>query len=142
MNELQQLRRAALDMQARREHSQAELRHKLSAKTSSQELINEILADFQQRNWQSDQRFTENFVNFRVAKGFGPMKIQAELRMKGIDDNLANRMIYSGEHDWSQLAQNALAKKFKTGTIDAIKQKRFLLTRGFTYEVINELVQS
>ena len=117
MNELQLLRRVALDMQTRREHSQAELRHKLSAKTSSQELINEILADFQQRNWQSDQRFTENFVNFRVAKGFGPMKIQAELRMKGIDDNLANRMIYSGEHDWSQLAQNAVTKKFSLSDV-------------------------
>lgn len=141
MSDLKSLRRAALDMQARREHSLAELRYKLSAKTSCQELIDEILADFQQRNWQSDQRFTENFVNYRSAKGFGPMKIQSELRIKGIDDDLANGVIYSKEYDWVQLAQNAVIKKFKNTLTDLVKQKRFLLTRGFTYDIINNAIQ-
>lgn len=140
MTDITELRRAALDMQARREHSQAELRYKLAQKTSAIELIDQVLAELQNRNWQSDQRFAENFVNFRVAKGFGPMKIQAELRQKGIDDSLANDIIYGEEYDWYQLAQDALAKKFKAGKADVIKQKRFLLTRGFTYEIINDVL--
>ena len=140
MTDITELRRAALDMQARREHSQAELRYKLAQKTSAIELIDQVLAELQNRNWQSDQRFAENFVNFRVAKGFGPMKIQAELRQKGIDDSLANDIIYGEEYDWYQLAQDALTKKFKAGKADLIKQKRFLLTRGFTYEIINDVL--
>ena len=141
MTDIAELRRAALDMQARREHSQAELRYKLSAKTSAIELIDEVLAELAERNWQSDHRFTENFVRFRVDKGFGPLKIQTELRQKGVEDSLANKIIYGDEYDWCQLATDALAKKFKTGKEDNIKQKRFLLTRGFTYEVINSVVR-
>jgi len=140
-DELAKLRRAALDMLARRDYSQAELRYKLSTKSADELLINQIIEELAERNFQSDERFTENFVSFRSRKGFGPIKIIMELRSKGISEVLAKDIIYSEDYDWYDLASTVLEKKFANKTVDIFKKKQFLLNRGFTHDIIHEVVE-
>jgi regulatory protein len=69
---------------ARREHSQEELRLKLSQRGFSERLINEVIGELRDENLQSDARFAEVFTRSRVAKGYGVYRIRQELRQRGI----------------------------------------------------------
>lgn len=136
--ELTLLRREALQLLSRREYSQRELYQKLSRKTKVAANIEVILSELSTQGWQSDQRFTENFVRFRAGQGFGPLYILMNLRDKGIDEAIASTIVYSDDYDWISLARICLEKKYRGQKVDIIKQKRYLLSRGFTYNIIHE----
>jgi regulatory protein len=82
------VRKQALNMLARREHSGAELRAKLAAKGFPSDIIDDALSDLNRSGWQSDERFVEAFIRVRGERGYGPVRIRAELRERGIDDEL------------------------------------------------------
>ena len=75
-------------MLARREHSGAELRVKLAAKGFPADIINDALSDLYRSGWLSDERFVEAFLRVRSERGYGPVRIRAELKERGIDDEL------------------------------------------------------
>lgn len=137
------LRRAAMDCLARREHSRHELSTKLSDKfpdLDRETLIEPVLEQLAGENLQSDERFVENFVRYKSGRGAGPLKIQAELRHKGIDDALLRRHLHDGVHDWRELARQALEKKYGESVPDSPREQqrryRFLAQRGFDSEQI------
>ena len=72
----------ALDLLSRREHSRKELYLKLISRFESKEDINLILNKLEKNKLLSDSRFTEEYVQARRRKGFGPIKISAELEKK------------------------------------------------------------
>ncbi len=55
----------AVALLSRREHSEQELRRKLAKYTDDVQQIDTVIARLQKENWQSDERFAENFVLFR-----------------------------------------------------------------------------
>ena len=72
-------------MLARREHSRRELTQKLTEKSFEKADIEELLNEFVALNWQSDQRFAESYSRSRLRNGYGPIRIQYELRERGIE---------------------------------------------------------
>lgn len=94
---------------------------------------------------QSDERFAESFVHHRVNKGQGPMKIQQELRQRGIDQNLIEILLESESIDWFSVAEQVRVKKY--GEVvpgdyqKKAKQSRFLYSRGFSSDVISQLLK-
>ena len=94
---------------------------------------------------QSDERFTEAFVHHRLNKGQGPIKIEQELHQRGIEQEVINTHLYSDSIDWLSLAEEVRSKKF--GEVLAgdyqnkAKQSRFLYSRGFNSDVINQLLK-
>jgi regulatory protein len=143
--ENKEIRRKAMDLLARREHSVAELRRKLLNKGYSEQAVDEQLRRLEQENLLSDQRFAEAYVNFRSKKGFGPMRIQQELKQKGIDVALAEQYLDNNDY-WRNIAKEVREKRF--GTIlpkdykDIAKQMRFLQYRGFSNEQLRHLFDS
>jgi len=93
---------------------------------------------------QSDERFTETFVNHRIGSGKGPLKIQQELRQRGIEKSLICQYLESESIDWFSHAEMARVKKFgKSAPIniaERLKQSRFLLNRGFSSQLISQLL--
>ena len=73
----------ALDLLSRREHSRKELYLKLTKRFESKEDINLNLDRLEEKNLLSDSRFAEEYVQARRKKGFGPIKISAELEKRG-----------------------------------------------------------
>ena len=69
---IRDVRRAAMDILARREHCCAELKRKLQAKSFSGDTIDTVLRQLQDEGLLSDSRFAESYVRFRAMKGFGP----------------------------------------------------------------------
>ena len=140
------LRDKALDYLSRREHSRLELKQKLLTKNFSLEEINATLIDLTQRNFQSDQRFAESYVRHRKQAGFGPLKIMAELRERGVDDGLISAAIDLNNEQWREHLILVWQRKFSKSdrTSKDIRKKhqqcRFLLSRGFCPEAIRKMV--
>ena len=137
-----EIRRKAMDLLARREHGQEELRRKLLAKGYAQQAVDELLEKLVQENLLSDQRFTESYVNFRSKKGFGPLRIAQELKEKGISSALLQKYLDDGAY-WLDMANEVREKRFGADLPkdykDKAKQMRFLQYRGFGHEQIRHL---
>ena len=120
----------------RREHSQLELLTKLQIKGFDISAINDSLLILIEQNYQSDERFSEAFILMRYNQGKGPLKIASELKQRGI--NKFNLDVF----DWFKLAKEVRNKKFgdtpPQDFKDQAKQKRFLQSRGFGFDEINE----
>lgn len=137
------VRRVAMDFLARREHSCAELKRKLQAKSFMPELIDSVLEQLQKEDLLSDTRFAESYVRFRALKGFGPLKIKQELKERGVDEGLIELFVDMADERWPEAAEEARLKRFglavpKEASARA-KQIRFLQYRGYSYEQIKSL---
>jgi regulatory protein len=110
------------------------------ARGFSERLIGEALDALEAENLLSDQRFTENFVLQRTARGHGPVKIRHELRERGIRDELAAQHIDGDRLSWCERALAVRHKRFGAGPPEDIRdrsrQARFLAQRGFEQEHI------
>ena len=49
---------------------------------------------------QSDQRYAEAYVYMRTQKGFGPLRIQAELRQRGVAAGIIHAVIDQDDEFW------------------------------------------
>jgi len=135
----------ACDFLARREHSRKELQYKLARGCEDKVLIEELLDKLSSEGLQSDERFTESFVHHRIDMGQGPMKIHQELKQRGIDQILIEKYLESVSIDWLSLAEDIRVKKFGVeipGDYQKkAKQSRFLYSRGFSSELIGQLLK-
>jgi len=130
----------AIKLLAVREHSVHELRDKLAARFSGAELIQRVLHDLQRRSLLSDERFTEQYVGMRRRKGYGPLRIRAELTDRGIDGELIDAWLDSGPLDWAGQMRELAFQRFGEGAAedrkDQAKRARFLAYRGFPESLI------
>ncbi len=132
------LRKSMMGLLARREHSRQELFNKMHIKGFDVSLINSNIDDFINRDWQSDERYAEMLIRSRIIKCHGPVKIENELKIKGVSTEIIQHNILS-KNDWVKLATEALNKRFSSNPSnekERNKQYRFLQQRGFTYEQI------
>ncbi|HIM58006.1 MAG TPA: regulatory protein RecX [Gammaproteobacteria bacterium] len=127
---------AAMRMLVRREHSVFELTQKLTTKEFDRVDIEQTLGLLIEQNYQSDERFTADFIQMRFNQGKGPIKIAVDLRQRGINS------FDLSMHDFYVLAQQIRVRKFGKQIPDdykqQAKQKRFLQSRGFDFEQINQ----
>lgn len=136
-------RERAIGLLARREHSRFELRQKLLARGYDDPELDALLTDLAAERLQSDERFVEAYVYSRISKGFGPLRIQAELRERGIDDELVHRFLDMNARDWFEQARQQWQKRFGKVAKDfkeRAKQARFLQGRGFPPQVIRQVL--
>ena len=139
------VRKQALTMLARREHSGAELRVKLAAKGFPADIINDALSDLYRSGWLSDERFVEAFLRVRSERGYGPVRIRAELKERGIDDELIAMHLDPRDSSWLRRLQGVRVKRFGAERpaefADKARQMRFLQARGFTAEQIRVVME-
>ena len=139
------IRLKILDLLSRREHSQKEIIDKLQDRVGSKQKLFEELNTLSEENLQSDERFAESYTRSRSVKGFGPEKISFELKSKGINENLVDKMVYSDEINWMEIIRLEYEKKFiihdNFSDEDINRAKKFLLQRGFNFEQINKLFE-
>lgn len=135
----------AIELLARREHSRRELTDKLAARGFEGATIAGAIDRLAAEGLQSEQRFAESFVNARLARGYGELRIRAELNQRGIGGDLLSEALAEAEVDWFEQAEQALAKKWRAGVPDAQaipKALRYLAGRGFTGEQAREAIRA
>jgi regulatory protein len=140
------VRFAALSILAQREHSQHELRQKLSHRFGNSPFIDTVIQHLSAEALQSDQRFTEAFVAYRMRRGQGPLRIANELKLRGITSELIDEHLAVVDFEtWLALAEDVVGRKYTdlaTERNARAKQMRFLQYRGFSSEIIQRLWRS
>ena len=122
-------------MLARREHAARELALKLERRGFASEAVEHELDCLAREGLQSDERFTDLFVEQRVGRGDGPLKLRAALTERGIDADRIERALMPYEDEWTPLAREALARRFGVSAAgtrsEQARRVRFLQGRGF-----------
>lgn len=140
------LKNYALGLLARREHAINELQKKLEKKGGQPREIQQILAELIDANYLNEQRYVEMMLRSRFSKGHGPMRFKQEVRQHKVADDLVQQALEAFEGDWFELAFEVREKRFGAWLggdyKDRAKQMRFLASRGFSPDQIEEAFSS
>ena len=123
-----------IDLLARREYSQRELRQRLAARGHDSAAAEAALDALSAQNYQSDARYAEMLARGRAAQGYGPRRIRMELAAQGIARQRAQAAMDSLNQDWAQSASDLLRRRYGVSlhTPDGrARAAQFLLRRGF-----------
>lgn len=135
-----------VNLLARREYSEFELRNKMQEKMFSEQEIENVLRYCQQKHWQSDRRFAENYINARAQRGYGVNRIKQELRqLKGVPEDVIETALEESTVDWSMITLRVLKKKFpyygeKQTPKSRQKIWQYMLSHGFYREDFADLI--
>jgi len=145
-DDLVDVRAAGLRLLARREHSARELTQKLLARAYEPAQVEAVVAQLRAEGLLSEQRFAEEFIRARRNRGYGPMRIRAELSERGVDPAVADPYLHASEEDWQAQALAQYKKRFggrrPASLAERGKHYRFLSSRGFTAEQIRRVLDS
>ena len=129
---------------AMREHSSFQIKNKLLSKGFNTEIIESVLLEIQQTGFQSDARYTEEYIRHRQNSGYSSRKIVYELKSNGISSMLIN----SNQDNFIK-DDDILFEFAKTKILDKNLDDKKILTkyinhfrsRGFESEVILKVIK-
>lgn len=147
------IRRAAMDLLARREHSRLELLNKLSTRLQKRfkviseatfyDAIQAQIDRLTEEGLQSDYRLAGSVIRSRASRGRGPIKISGELRQKGVNDSVVAAAFLEENIDWFEKVRAVSDRKFGTelpaNSAERAKRGRFLQQRGFSWDQIQSI---
>src|SRR5690606_11887285 len=137
------VRRAAMDLLARREHGRVELTRKLQRRGAPLELIDSALERLAEQGLLNELRYLESFVASRARSGYGPMRIREQLAQRGLARDAVEQAMSQAEVDWAEQLQQVWQRKFGCLPEDAkarAQQGRFLAYRGYSTSQISRLL--
>jgi regulatory protein len=124
----------AVGLLSRREHSRLELRRKLVQRGEDAEAVDLALDRLEESGLQDETRFADSLIRQRVAAGYGPRYIAAELATHRFPDALVAARLEEAGVDWIAVAVELLARRFPGGLGDPVARRRaaaLLQRRGF-----------
>ncbi len=133
-----QARAIAYRYLGRREYGCRELALKLERRGVTSETAASVVDELEAEGLVSDTRFAEVFVRSKVARLFGPLKIRAQLRQRGIADSCIEAALCEYDDRWRELALTWIGKKAPE-TLDRNAKARLYRggkSRGFTHDQI------
>jgi regulatory protein len=137
------LRTRALKALARREYSRQELRVKLQPFAEGADELELLLDALEKRGWLSEARFVEQVTSVRRRR-FGAARILHELREKGVSEAAlaaAQSRLKSSEVETARAVWNKKFGRLPATLEERAKQSRFLASRGFSAEVVREVLR-
>jgi regulatory protein len=125
-----------------------ELRVKLLRRGDCPETVVEaVLAGLDEEGLLDERRYVEAFIRSRCNRGQGPLRIEAELRQRGVSPELISSGLEAAVDDGLDWLENCCAarrKRFGSGLpsdwSEKARQVRFLRMRGFTEEQIRAAI--
>ncbi|WP_249199141.1 recombination regulator RecX [Photobacterium sp. GJ3] len=131
---------AAVGYLSRRDHAERELQQKLKMRGYSEQDVQEAIDFCQDYQWLDDARYAAMAVRNGVTKGWGKLRIQQEMKMKGVHELCIKQALADAEVDWFEQAKSVAQRKFGNQPMDTPKEKarrlRFMQSRGFDFEQI------
>ncbi|HLA30048.1 MAG TPA: recombination regulator RecX [Pseudomonas sp.] len=139
------VRRAAMDLLARREHGRVELTRKLRSRGAADELIEAALERLAQEGLLSEARYLQAFVGQRARAGYGPLRIREELAQRGLARGDVEQALRDSGIDWREQLEDTWRRKF-AGELprdarERAQQGRFLGYRGYPLDMIGRLLR-
>jgi len=139
----------AFDYLAHKARTETEVRRKLREKDYASGVIDQVVAYLHDRGYLDDEAYAHEYVRRRFShKGYGPVRLRMELKKRGIDRHLAETAVdrlfeendqlpaaqAQAEKKWSRIAREDDPRKRRD------KLYRHLKRRGFTYDVIQQVI--
>ncbi|HET8694688.1 MAG: recombination regulator RecX [Burkholderiales bacterium] len=137
------LKGRALKYLAAREHSRAELIRKLSPHAESIDEVERTLDELESKGFLSAERFVESVVHRKAAR-YGSARLKAELVQHQLPDDLTRSVLNTLKETEFERARALWLKRFgepPSTPADRAKQVRFLAGRGFSGEVIRQVLK-
>jgi regulatory protein len=139
LDDAQAVRTAAIALLGRRDFASRELRERLLKQRFDEVAIAAVLAELARDGILDEARYAQNYVTHHADRGQGPVRIVAELRRRGVPDELIEAAIAGGP-DWCALARKVCRAKFgpeaPLSWPQRARQARFLQYRGFSSDHI------
>jgi len=138
----------ALKLLSRREYSEKMMEEKLLSKNFDQKIVGKIIKILNSEDYLDNKRFIKSYIRTTLSyKNIGPYKILNYLRTKGIKDNQFWEIWETLDIDEKKIAKKALKYKInrlKNKMVDKKTPKlyQFLLSRGFSKNIINNLLKT
>lgn len=137
------LKGRALRLLSQREHSRAELVKKLAPHVQHGEDLAAVLDELVAKDFINETRVLESVVHRRASR-MGGARIRQELQAKGLPGEAIQNAVAQLQASELDRARSVWARKFaqppQTPQENA-KQTRFLLTRGFSSEVVRRVLR-
>ena len=130
---------------AMREHSQFQIYNKLVNKNLGVDLINEVLKDLQEGGFQSDERYTQEYIRYRQNTGCSSRKIIYELESNGISSELINNNAHYFIDDrdiLSELVKYKILDKDISDQKVLMKLINHFRSKGFDNNIILEVINN
>lgn len=135
----------ALGLLTRREHSQRELTHKLTARGVEPGQAAAVVARLREAGWQDDIRFAQSLLRTRADAGYGPIRLRAELLTHGLDREAVAAVVDGYDGDWADNARDLARRRFGADLADDLKRQRkaadLLYRRGFDADHIRAAIR-
>lgn len=132
-----------------RSRSQAEVHAKLSQLGFPQESIETTLEKLRSLKLLDDESFARGWARGRAeGRGYGPLRIERELRQKGIERSLIREVVREtfGRGEGKETAKTLLEKKFRGKDLSDQRilgrAVAFLQRRGYPSSVITEILKT
>lgn len=145
----------ALEYCLMRPHSSKEVRDYLYRKTRDtrtktgdikkglpQEITTRVFDRLVEKGYINDEKFARYWVENRsLSKGASKRKLQAELRAKGIESPVIDRLLAESSRSDEEELQKIITKKRRRYPDDQ-KFTQYLARQGFSYDVIKQALSS
>lgn len=134
----------ALTLLARREYSRRELHARLARDGYDDEAINTALSRLGEARYQDDDRFAGMLVRSRLAQGYGPLRLRAELKSHGLPESDISKWLddAAAQTDWLALAMSQLKRRYGVKPArdhaERVRRAQFLMRRGFDANTVRE----
>lgn len=131
-------KRKAMDLLLRSDQSEKELKRKLALKDFDEETIEEAIDYVKKFNYINDERYAENYVNYR-SRGKSKRQLKMELERKGIEKERVEELIsetVDERETIDQLIRKKVGNKKEFSIEERKKLMAFLYRRGFEGELI------
>ncbi|WP_314918556.1 recombination regulator RecX [Pseudomonas helleri] len=144
LDNLVAVRRAAMDLLARREHGRVELTRKLRQRGACPDMIDIALDRLTEEGLLSESRYLESYINYRAGSGYGPLRIREELGQRGLSRGDIEEALRESGFNWQEQLEDTWRRKF-AGKLpedakDRARQGRFLSYRGYTMDMIGRVL--
>lgn len=137
------VRQRAIEWVMGRPHSTRELRDYLYRKKVEKDFMEQLIADFTEKNYLDDRRFSEFFADNRKRKNKSVRAIKSELMAKGISTTIADEVLSEHETSNSDALKKLIAKiENRPRYQDEQKLKTYLLSKGFSYHEVKTALES
>jgi regulatory protein len=132
-------RGVAVGLLARRDFASGELLDRLERKGFEPATAAAAVADLIEERAVDDARYAENYVSHHGDRGDGPRRIAADLKERGLPQELIDTALAGGP-DWPSRARELRIRKFgpdaPSDWTEKARQARFLQYRGFSSDHI------
>lgn len=139
------IRRAAMNLLARREHGHVELARKLKLRGADAHMIEVELQRLTEDGLLSEERYLESYVRSRANEGRGPMRIREELTQRSLARADVDQALSEAQVDWDERMRELWQRRFDGQIVDLkdkAKQSRFLAQRGYALDAIRSLLDA